>query len=162
LGGQSLDTDLGDFSTDPDDNQFYQPERLSGDHSYSRINPFIGFTITPSKTLTLFANYNEGSRAPTIIELGCSNPDKPFGLPNDFASDPDLKQVGSTTFEIGARCYLGDEVSQWSLDLFHTNNQNDIQFVATPSTQGYFANVGTTRRRGLDLALGGKIVDNLR
>jgi outer membrane receptor protein involved in Fe transport len=44
----------------------------------------------------------------------------------------------------------------WSADVFHTINSNDIQFVAASTNQGYFDNVGRTRRQGLDLALGGK------
>jgi outer membrane receptor protein involved in Fe transport len=40
--------------------------------------------------------------------------------------------------------------------VFRTLNSNDIQFIAASTNQGYFANVGSTRRQGLDLALGGK------
>jgi iron complex outermembrane recepter protein len=156
LGGESLDTDLTDFSINPGDNLFYQPLGVSGDHSYSRVNPFIGATYTPDRTLTLFANYNEGSRAPTVIELGCANPAQPCGLPNNFAGDPDLKQVVSRTVEIGARGAWRGELLQWSADLFHTENSDDIQFIAATSTQGYFANVGGTRRQGLDLSVGGR------
>ena len=53
--------------------------------------------------LTFYADYNEASRAPTVIEFGCSNPAAPCGLPNDFASDPDLKQVVARTVEVGVR-----------------------------------------------------------
>ncbi|HEY1725160.1 MAG TPA: TonB-dependent receptor [Steroidobacteraceae bacterium] len=151
LGGFSVDTDLGDFG-DGWDEQL----PLFGDHSFDRVNPAIGFTFTPSDALTFYADYNEASRAPTVIELGCSNPDQPCGLPNDFASDPDLKQVVARTFEAGVRGNILDQELVWSADVFHTNNSNDIQFVATSTSAGYFANVGSTRRQGLDLALGGK------
>jgi outer membrane receptor protein involved in Fe transport len=43
------------------------------------------------------------------------------------------------------------------VDLFSTDNSDDIQFVATTTSQGYFTNVGKTRRQGLDLALGGAL-----
>jgi outer membrane receptor protein involved in Fe transport len=150
LGGYSVDTDVGD-------DDFNEPDTLSGNHTYDRVNPAIGATFTPDKSLTLYADYNEGSRAPTVIELGCSNPDQPCGLPNDFASDPDLKQVVSRTFEVGARGSLPDDVLNWSFDAFRTNSTNDIQFVATTTSEGYFANVGSTRRQGVDLGLGGKL-----
>ena len=75
--------------------------RCHGDHTFSRVNPAFGFTVTPTDTLTFYADYNEASRAPTVIELGCANPAAPCGLPNDFASDPDLKQVVARTFEVG-------------------------------------------------------------
>jgi len=101
-------------------------------------------------------NYNEASRAPTVIELGCSNPDRPCGLPNDFASDPDLQQVVARTFEIGLRGNLANERLRWSADVFRTVNADDIQFIATTTNSGYFANVGNTRRQGIDVAFGGK------
>jgi outer membrane receptor protein involved in Fe transport len=151
LNGYSVDTDIGDFG-----GGFNAPTTLSGDHTFSHVNPAFGFTVTPNDTLTFYANYNEASRAPTVIELGCANPQAPCGLPNDFASDPDLKQVIARTFELGARGSLADQRLNWSADVFHTINQNDIQFVASAINAGYFDNVGSTRRQGLDLSLGGK------
>lgn len=152
LNGYSVDTDLGDFGDD-----FDEPGPLAEDHTYERVNPSFGLTVTPSAALTLYANYNQASRAPTVIELGCSDPDAPCGLPNDFASDPYLKQVVAQTVEAGARGSVADGMLDWSVELFHTANHDDIQFIATTTSQGYFANVGDTRRQGLDLALGGKL-----
>ena len=151
LSGFSVDNDVGDFGDGFDESQ-----PVSGDHTYSRVNPSVGLTFTPSKRLTLYANYNESTRAPTVIELGCSNPDKPCGLPNEFASDPDLEQVISRTVEIGARV-SPSEAFGWNVNLFQTRNVHDVQFVATSTSAGYFTNVGATRRQGLDLAFGGKV-----
>jgi iron complex outermembrane recepter protein len=150
LDGYSIDTDVGDVGSG-----FGTASPLAGDHSYSRANPSIGFTVTPNARLTLYANYNEASRAPTVIELGCSNPAAPCGLPNDFAGDPNLRQVVARTAEIGVRSDPPDQRLVWSADVFHTVNSNDIQFVAASTNQGYFDNVGQTHRQGLDLALGG-------
>ena len=150
LDGSSVDTDVGDAG-------FGTASPLTGDHTFSRINPALGFTVTPTDALTVYADYNEASRAPTAIELGCSNPAAPCGLPNDFASDPDLKQVVARTVELGARGNSADKTLNWSVDVFHTVNSDDIQFVATSTNQGYFDNVGSTRRQGADLSLGGKL-----
>lgn len=152
LLGDSVDTNIGDYG-----NGFGGSSPVSGNHVFSRINPALGFTVTPSDSLTLYANYNQASRAPTVMELGCSNPLQPCGLPNDFASDPDLKQVVADTFEVGIRGNLAGQRLTWSADAFHTTNRNDIQFVATTTNSGYFANVGNTRRQGIDLALGGRL-----
>ena len=127
LDGYSVDTDVGDVGSGFD----AAPAPLSGDHTFSRVNPSFGFTVTPSDALTFYADYNEASRAPTVIELGCANPATPCGLPNDFASDPDLKQVVARTVELGLRGNLPDQRLVWSADLFRTVNSNDIQFVAT-------------------------------
>jgi len=152
LAGYSVDTDVGDAGAG-----FNDPIALGEDHVFVQVNPSLGFTVTPSDTLTLFADYNQASRTPTVIELGCSNAAKPCGLPNDFASDPDLKQVASRTFEAGARGTLADNAVNWSVDFFHTVNNSDIQFIATTTSEGYFDNVGNTRRQGVDLAIGGKV-----
>ena len=151
INGYSVDTDPADYG-----NGFGTPTSVSGDHSFARLNPSIGFTVTPTNTMTYYATYNEASRAPSVIELGCADPAVPCGLPNDFASDPDLKQVVARTFEIGLRGNLADRRFNWSADVFRTANSDDIQFIATSTNSGYFDNVGSTRREGLDLAFGGK------
>ncbi len=151
LGGYSIDDDPADYG-----NGFLDSTPLTGDHTFVHVNPAIGVTFTPSPYTTYYATFNEASRAPTVIELGCSNPTQPCGLPDDFASDPDLKQVVSRNLEVGLRGYLADRSLDWSADVFHTINANDIQFVATSLDSGYFDNVGDTRREGVDLAFGGK------
>ncbi|HYX74842.1 MAG TPA: TonB-dependent receptor [Steroidobacteraceae bacterium] len=151
LDGYSVDTDIGDFGSG-----FDEVRPLGGEHTFSRVNPAFGFTVTPRDTLTFYADYNEASRAPTVIELGCADPAVPCGLPNDFASDPALQQVVARTAEAGVRASLAEQQLVWSADAFRTLNSNDIQFVATATNSGYFANVGSTRRQGLDLALGGR------
>ena len=151
VDGYSLDTDLGDFG-----NGYGAPSAVTGAHVFTRLNPAIGVTYTPTAAMTYYVNYNEASRAPTVIELGCSNPDLPCGLPNDFASDPDLEQVVARTLEMGLRGSFPDQRLRWSADAFRTANSDDIQFIATTTNAGYFANVGNTLRQGIDLALGGQ------
>ncbi len=133
---------------------------LTSDQSYSRINPAVGINFTPSKELTAYASYNEGSRAPTAIELGCANPAQPCRLPNAFAGDPPLDQVVAKTFEAGLRGKINENVG-WSLAAYRAQNFNDIQFIASTTTgAGFFDNVGKTRRQGIDAALNGRL-DNL-
>ena len=151
IDGISVDADPGDYG-----NGFLDATPVTGDHTFTRLNPSVGFTLTPTSYTTYYANYNEASRAPTVIELGCADAAVPCGLPDDFAADPDLKQVVAQTFEIGLRGNLADQSFNWSADVFHTVNSNDIQFVATSINAGFFDNVGNTRREGLDVAFGGR------
>jgi outer membrane receptor protein involved in Fe transport len=151
INGYSIDPDPGDFG-----NGFLGSTPVVGDHTFVHINPSIGFTVTPTQYTTYYADYNISTRAPTVIELGCANPAVPCGLPDDFASDPDLKQVVARTYEIGLRGNLPDQSLTWSADVFRTVSANDIQFIATTTNSGFFDNVGDTRREGLDLAIGGK------
>ena len=124
---------------------------LNGHHDYSRFNPATGITFNPWPTLTAYAAYNEGMRAPTAVELSCADRTAPCSLPNAFSSDPDLKPVVSRTFEIGARGRAG--AVKWRLSGFDTRLRDDIQFISSQGgavSAGYFQNVGSTRRRGLE------------
>ena len=133
-------------------------DSLDGDHKFSRFNPAIGMSFTPDPAFRAYVGYNEGSRAPTPIELGCANPDNPCRLPNSMAGDPPLNQVVTKTIEAG----LSGRISQhlnWNAGLFRGNSHDDILFVAAPSAtqSGYFKNFGETRRQGLELGLTGSI-----
>jgi outer membrane receptor protein involved in Fe transport len=128
------------------------PGSLDGDHVFSRLNPAIGLTFAASESLTAYAGINQGSRAPSAIELGCADPANPCKLPNSFAGDPPLKQVVATTFETGVRGRSGSLI--WNLGVFRTDSRDDILFVAdNASGFGYFRNFGKTRRQGLEAGL---------
>lgn len=141
------------------------PESLTEDFTFNRINPAIGLSVTPSKDFTFYTSYNEGSRAPTAIELGCAYQDldndgigdTPCRLPNALAGDPPLSQVVSKTFEAGVNGKLINNIG-YSASVYRSQNSNDIQFISSnPGTgQGNFLNVGKTQRQGLDLGLNGK------
>jgi outer membrane receptor protein involved in Fe transport len=129
---------------------------LTSNQSYSRFNPAIGLNYVPNNNLTAYASYNEGSRAPTAIELGCANPNQPCRLPNAFAGDPPLDQVVAKTFEGGLRGRFNQDMG-WSLSAYRAQNSDDIQFISSTTTgAGFFDNVGKTRRQGIDAAVNGK------
>jgi outer membrane receptor protein involved in Fe transport len=76
-------------------------------------------------------------------------------VPNAFQSDPSLLQVVSRTMEVGARGTKplgGKDKIGWSLAAYQTRNQDDIIFVSAGPVvgSGYFANVGSTLRQGLE------------
>ncbi len=129
------------------------PGSLDGSYTFSRFNPAVGLTFAPNPSLTLYAGVNQGSRAPTAIELGCADPASPCKLPNSFAGDPPLKQVITTTFEAGLRGKLVRELI-WNAGIFRSDNRDDLLFVADDSSGfGYFKNFGKTRRQGVELGL---------
>jgi iron complex outermembrane recepter protein len=133
--------------------------QLSGHHSFSRFNPAAGITYRPLKELQLYASYGEATRVPSPVELTCSDPTAPCRLPNAFLSDPPLQQVVSHTWEVGLR---GDiEKIHWHVGAFHSINDNDIIFVSAGvlTNQGFFTNVGQTRREGIELNLSGKALN---
>ena len=130
---------------------------LDGDHRFSKFTPAIGLNFKPGPRFTAYASYTQSMRAPTPVELTCADPEAPCKLPNEFISDPPLKPVTSSTYEIGARGHLG-EATGWSAAIFRTDLADDIQFVrsGTASTAGFFQNVGRTRREGIELSALGR------
>jgi outer membrane receptor protein involved in Fe transport len=132
---------------------------LNGEHSFSRINPAAGVAYTPRPGDSWYANYSEGMRAPTPLELSCADPAAPCQLPNIFLADPPLKMVVSRTVELGLRRALGANLRA-SAALFRTELYDDIQFISASGTAvnaGFFQNVGNTRRQGIELALEGSV-----
>ena len=130
---------------------------LTADATYARVNPTVGLTFTPSDKISAFGSYSESSRAPTAIELGCSNPANPCLLPSAMADDPPLKQVVARTYDFGLKGSLTDSI-KFNASIYQTINDNDIQFVRSTTLRngGYFSNVGDTQRRGLDFGLNGQ------
>jgi iron complex outermembrane recepter protein len=137
------------------DNTGLEPD-LNGDNTFSRVTPAIGLNWNPTRALNTYVSYNEGMRVPTPAELTCADPNAPCKLPNAFLADPPLEPVLAKTFELGTRGAITETLS-YTASLYRTNLQNDIQFVSASSsgTLGYFQNVGTTRRQGLDLGMQG-------
>ena len=127
---------------------------LDGNHRFSSFNPALGASYEWLPALTLYGGFAQGSRAPSPIELGCADPANPCTLPNALASDPPLNQVITRTFELGLRGRIGDNI-RWNAGLFQATNTDDILFVGTTTSAGYFTNFGKTRRRGLELGASG-------
>ncbi|PPD45868.1 MAG: TonB-dependent receptor [Methylocystis sp.] len=139
---------------------------LNGAGVFTRINPVAGLTYEVLPNTFFYGSYSEANRAPTPLELGCSDPARPCLIDTFLVADPPLKQVESNTVEAGLRGnaqiaallpqagdYLPGQLT-WSGGVFRTNNFNDI--LAVPSTingRGYFTNAGSTRREGVEVSL---------
>jgi iron complex outermembrane recepter protein len=130
---------------------------LTGNHTYAHFNPAAGVTYRFTPALTGYVGYAMANRAPTPAELSCAGPSNSCSLANFFVGDPNLRQVVSQTWEAGVRgdLRLTDSATlSYNLAFFRSTLDNDIAFVNSP-TQGraFFANVGQTRRQGIDLGL---------
>lgn len=125
---------------------------LDGDHQYRKLNPALGLAWQALPGLDVYAGFSQGTRIPTPIELGCADPANPCTLPNSMAADPYLKQVVSRTLEAGLRGRVGEQL-RWNAGVYRTLNQDDILFVGTSTSAGYFTNFGKTERQGLELGI---------
>lgn len=119
---------------------------------YTKLNPALGVTHQLSSGWTVFANLAQNARVPTVIELGCADPEQPCALPTGLQADPFLEQVISRTIEAGAR-FSGADKTTLSASVYRTVNRDDILFLRAGATQlGYFDNFERTRHRGIDLS----------
>lgn len=121
--------------------------------TYSSLNPAVGVTRGLGFGVTVYGNVARNTRVPTAIELGCADPASPCRLPAGLQSDPFLKQVHSTAFELGARWRPAD-AQRVELTAYRHDNRDDIVFGSVSATGqlGYFQNFPRTRHEGLDLA----------
>ncbi|CCE01740.1 TonB-dependent receptor [Bradyrhizobium sp. STM 3809] len=153
---------------------------LNSNNNFQRFNPVAGFTYKFTPNITGYAGYSEANRAPTPLELGCSDPNNPCLIDNFLIADPPLKQVVSRTIEGGLRGEISGGSSadaaapppyrkapikavsvddgwklRWGLSLFRTENSDDIIQVVDPANpvRGYFKNAGTTLRQGVEAKL---------
>jgi iron complex outermembrane receptor protein len=126
---------------------------LNGSHDYIHFNPMIGATYKVTPNVTLYGDFAESNRAPTPLELGCSNPLQPCLIDSALVGDPNLQQVVTYTFEAGLRGHFDIAKGQlnWSVGAYHALNTNDIINVAS-SIPGheYFQNAGNTLRQGVE------------
>jgi iron complex outermembrane receptor protein len=133
---------------------------LDGDHTFQRFNPAVGVTIG-TDALAFYAGYSEANRAPSPVELTCADENDPCRLPNAFVADPPLAQVVAKTFEGGVRGQW--DAGRWHAGVFRTTTDDDILFISAGAltNEGFFDNVGETRRDGFEANLLGSLGERL-
>lgn len=134
---------------------------LNGLHTFTRLNPAVGVTISLLRRTTVFGSVSAASRVPTPSELSCADPEDPCRLPNAFVADPPLDQVVAGTWEGGVRQDFG--LVRLSASGFRTSTRSDIVFISSGSltNQGHFENVGDTLRRGVEVGAAGSIASGV-
>ena len=129
---------------------------LNGNHTYTHFNPMIGATYKLTPNLTLYGDFAEANRAPTPLELACSDPVRPCLIDNSLVGDPNLQQVVSYTFEGGLRGQfnIAKGLLNWTVGGFHALNTNDILPISSPIPgHEFFQNAGNTLRQGIEANL---------
>lgn len=129
---------------------------LDSDPVYHRFNPAAAVRWSPTRAVSFDLGAGQTSRAPSSVELGCSDPESPCRLPNALAGDPPLKQVVARTVEAGVNATVEGVTAR--LGVFRTVSRDDILFVTSDSSGfGYFRNFGRTRRQGVDVDMAGRL-----
>jgi len=130
---------------------------LNGLNRFIHFNPAAGATYKLSPNVTAFVGFSINNRAPTASEIECSDPLQPCLLPSSLAGDPpNLKQVIAHTSELGVRGHMATAKSgrlSWNASLFRTDLDDDIYGIATSVSTGFFQNIGSTRRQGVETGI---------
>ncbi|MGZ8252145.1 MAG: TonB-dependent receptor domain-containing protein, partial [Methylophilaceae bacterium] len=140
-------------------------------HSYYSLNPSLGVSWQAKENLNIFGNLAQGTRTPSVIELGCAfdhtlvqgpkglmekslAENRNCSLPNTLSGDPHLPQIKATTYDIGMRGtfanILGAENIEWNLGAYRTDLKDDIYLITFPGNQNFFDTIGNTRRQGIE------------
>lgn len=147
------------------------------EYTFHKFNPSFGINFLPNDNINLYASWNQGTRAPSSIELGCAfdptpvtNPrdedgplipasfvDRAGGctLPNALSGDPFLPQIVSRTTELGFRIDLPNGW-EWNFAAYKSNLFDDTYLVDINGLQ-FFDTVGRTRRQGIETGFSGSI-----
>ncbi len=123
----------------------------SGTSDYWHATPRLAASYALATGTSLYASVGSGFRAPAALELACASPQAPCPLPFSLGADPPLKPVVAWSSEAGLKwnSTAGDALVT---DVFNTSVHDDILFVSSRLSAGYFQNVARTRRRGAELS----------
>jgi outer membrane receptor protein involved in Fe transport len=142
--------------------------------SYYSLNPSLGVSWQAKPDLNLYTNWAQGTRTPSVIELGCAfdstpvkvgtNPDtyvpkslqenRSCSLPSTLSGDPYLPQIRAQTIDLGIRGRWGDGI-EWNIGAYQTDLKDDIYLVSFPGNKSFFDSIGDTRRRGIEAGITG-------
>jgi iron complex outermembrane receptor protein len=129
---------------------------LNDRNRFTHFNPAAGATYKLSPRITAFGGFSINNRAPTASEIECSDPLRPCLLPSSLAADPPtLKQVIAHTAEFGVRGQTATATGRlsWNASMFRTDLADDIYGIATSVSTGFFQNIGSTRRQGVETGI---------
>jgi iron complex outermembrane receptor protein len=121
--------------------------------SFSRLSPRGGVSLELGPGASVYASVGQSFRAPAILELACADETAACPLPFALGDDPPLDPVVATTFELGGQVVRGPAIV--SASVYRTNVRDDISFIQSETAvfEGFFDNIGDTRREGVELGI---------
>jgi iron complex outermembrane receptor protein len=121
--------------------------------NFSRLSPRGGVSLQVGPGASVYASVGQSFRAPAVLELACADETAACPLPFALGDDPPLKPVVATTFEVGGQMVRGPAILTASV--YRTNVRDDIFFIQSETAvfEGFFNNIGDTRREGVELGV---------
>jgi iron complex outermembrane recepter protein len=122
-------------------------------NSFNRLSPRGGVSLDVAPGASVYASVGQSFRAPAILELACADETAACPLPFALGDDPPLNPVVGTTFEVGGQVVRGPAIL--SASVYRTNVRDDIFFIQSANAvfEGFFDNIGNTRREGVELGV---------
>ncbi len=107
----------------------------------STFSPLLGITLNLTSQINVFANYSNGFRTPTLMEL--------YLFPS---ANLDLKNEQVDSYDAGVRYHWSERLT-FRMSLFRNQVQNLIEAtpVAAPPPPARFENSGSARQWGMEL-----------
>jgi iron complex outermembrane recepter protein len=122
-------------------------------NNFSRLSPRAGLSLEVGPGASVYGSIGQSFRAPAILELACADETAACPLPFALGDDPPLDPVVATTFELGGQIVRGPAIV--SASVYRTNVRDDISFIQSETAvfEGFFDNIGDTRREGVELGV---------
>jgi outer membrane receptor protein involved in Fe transport len=121
----------------------------NGTNSYQRFSPRLGVNYYIGPELRGDAAVSTGFRAPAPLELACASESSPCSLPFALGDDPPLDPVTVVNYESGID-WEPREGTNLDIVGFREDTRNEIVFVASSTTMGFFQNIDRARRQGIE------------
>ena len=122
-------------------------------NTFSRLSPRAGLSFDVAPGASAYISVGQSFRAPAVLELACADETAACPLPFALGDDPPLDPVVGTTFELGGQVVRGPAI--FNASVYRTNVRDDISFIQSEAAvfEGFFDNIGTTRREGVELSV---------
>ncbi|WP_369384844.1 TonB-dependent receptor domain-containing protein [Methylobacillus glycogenes] len=140
--------------------------------NYYSLNPSLGTSWQATKNLNIYGNWSQGTRVPSVVELGCAFDKTPMystvtgayigpkslienrfcSLPTTLSGDPYLPQIKAQSWDMGLRGRINENI-EWNFGVYRTNLKDDIYMIGYPGNRNFFDTIGETRRQGIEAGI---------
>jgi len=146
-------------NTTPSTRHYYSPANAIA--TFDRLSPKLGFIYQLTNTQIFYGSYNQGFRTPSESQIfrggrGATQAEAKA----QFDASSNLKPIVADQYELGTR----GNAYGWNYELvgYQLTKRNDLLGRRDETGATVQTNNGTTRHRGIELALGKELVSNLR
>jgi len=123
----------------------------SSDVEYQKTTPVIVAILKATRSVNLYANYEQGFETPTLFEAAFDSTRSSTKL--KLA----LKPSESKDIEIGTKAFIGDDI-QVNLNLFRITTENELVVKDSAFGRSVYTNANDTKRTGAELSIESQFV----